>query len=210
MVLNAVEVIGQKVTNNTFARPIVIRCDDNQDYVAKFFYGNDKSILNEFVVGKLAKKLDLPVAEPIEINISEQRLIDKINQILDRPVSAGIHVGTLDLKLSFELSKSHHKNLDSKLIENLDAIPDILAFDIFVHNNDRKDANSLVEVTDNGKTPFRYVMIDHGHCMGGPNWESGRTSKLQWNQPGIPWKTDAITGEDSFSPFIKKLKFTRV
>jgi len=204
MVLTAVEVVAQK--DKTFSRPLIIRCDDKQEYIAKFFDGNDKSILNEFVIGKLAKKMDLPIAEPFEIKIDDVGLINKINETRDHPINSGLHIGTLDLKLSFELSKSHHVNLDSKLIENLNVVPDIIAFDIFVCNTDRKGANSLVEVTDNGKQPFRYVMIDHGHCLGGPNWTLDGEKKLVWNQPVIPWKVDSVVGEQSFSPFIEKLK----
>lgn len=190
---------------DSYAVPWIMKCDDNQEYLVKFANEkNDNSIVNELICGKLATKLDLPALEPHLIHI-DQELIDNTKDLRDRNIKGGTHLGTQFMSNSFNLGAEIAQKTSINKIQNAEQIPGMIAFDIYVHNIDRHPGNSLIIPVSDTKEKYRYVMIDHGHCFGGPTWNMNLIKNLPISNSSVPWKMGPVNW-NSFEPYIKKLK----
>ncbi len=198
--------IAHRKLSDSFARPWLIECDDNNKYAVKFANEkNDNSIINEFVCAHLLKKLDLPIASPELIQIS-QELIEKTQDLRERNIKPGIHFGLAYVDGSLNLSDQSIQKIPIEKIQNASQVPGMIAFDIFVCNIDRSTNNSLITPIDDTKDKYRYVTIDHGHCFGGPSWNEPSIRNLPLQLGAIPWKKDLIRSVADITPYINKLE----
>lgn len=186
------------------AGPWLMEADDTRQYLVKFANErNDNSILSEVICARLAKKLNLPVPEWDFIEI-DQAMIDATDDLRQRKIQPGKHFASLFIDGSVNLPTDHF-SIPINHIQNNDQIPGMIGFDIFVCNNDRKEANSLIAPLDDSRERFRYWMIDHGVCFDGEHWNKQSLNSLPMRKSGIPWNTMGITGLNSFEPFINNL-----
>ncbi|MBI3640661.1 MAG: hypothetical protein HY223_10200 [Thaumarchaeota archaeon] len=198
-------IIADREFYQSSTRPWLMKCTDG-DYIVKFSNEiTDKSLINEYVCGKLAKKIDMPVAEPQVIEI-DQELIDVSNGLIERKVKAGKHYGTILIPDSTNVGKQIAQQMDIKKIVNANQVAGMIVFDTFVCNADRNADNSIIVPIDETREKYRYVLLDHGLCFGGGNWTIPQIENLPIAFSNIPWNISGITDESNFTAYIEKLK----
>jgi len=190
---------------SSFSKPWLVKCNDDQQYILKFFNGTDNSLANEYICGQIAMLLELPIAKP-EIIFVGQDEVDIINAKRNEKIKVGHYVGTEFLENSYTLNKEQHTSLKIDDIQNIEKVPGMIVYDIFTDNTNRCEQNALLHAINENNSAFEYIMIDHGHSFSGPDWNEQTIKKLPIRIVGIPWKTDYITGESSFKFWIEKLK----
>lgn len=191
----------------TSSRPWLVKCNDDQKYIVKFS-NQDNSFANESVCHAIANKIGLKTTPSFPILI-EQDEIDIINkrkiEEKEPVISVGKYFASKFVEEPYTLNEERHKALHPSEIKNLDQVPGMIAFDIFVANSDRQHKNALMHPADNKTSIFEYVLIDHGHCFDGPTWTAASISKTPYQLRNIPWKTDRIIQKSSFISFIDAL-----
>lgn len=194
----------------TASKPWLVRCNDNSNelYVVKFS-NEDNSFVNEHVCYSIANKIGLSTT-PSFSSYLDQGQVDMINerkkQVNEPLIKPGHYFFSKYVKDPYTLEKETHTNLQNSDIQNLDQVPGMIAFDIFVENTDRKAKNALIHPIDDSSPIFEYILIDHGHCIGGPKWNAKSIPNIQYSIKSIPWKITKIHGESDFIPYIAKLK----
>lgn len=193
---------------NTNARPRLIQADDNQYYVVKFPPGDYvRSLFNEFLGGKLAKHFGLTVLDPTLIHLDND-FIENSKEIKEMNVVPGPYFATLKHDNCYNAGEQIAKNMNSKKIVNLEEVADFITFDIFLCNNDRNDANSILIATSEARTKFKYFLIDHGFCFNGPDWNISKIQPMPYKLACMPWKKDGITSESQFKKAVEKMTLT--
>lgn len=192
--------------SQSFARPWLMKLNDDRDYIVKFAHEKkDNSLNNEVMCGFLAKKLDLPMVE-MEFVELDNEFINKTTDLVTRLVKPGKHFATALVAGSTNVGTEVAKGIPLDKIANADKIPGMITFDVFVCNTDRSPANSLIAPIDEGRQKYRYWMIDHGLCFGSNQWNANSIENLPFLPSNIPWNVEGITGIESFRPFIEQLK----
>lgn len=192
----------------TVARPRLIEADDGNLYVVKFPPENSvKPTFSEYACGKMAKYRGLSVLDPVIINL-DAKFIGKSKQLKNMNLSPGPFFATLKLDNVYSTCDPFARKINPRKIDNLAEVVDFVMFDIFVCNNDRNCGNSIL-VPSNGKTRFRYVLIDHGYCFDGPCWLlEGRD--LPYKISHIPWKTDGVTRKSQIQNAADTMRLTGI
>jgi len=188
------------------ASPWKVNANDSNLYALKFANElNNNSIFSELICSQMAKQLDLP-APQWEFLELDQEMIDNVPEFQTRNIKPGIHFGTVFVKDSTNLHPTQF-SMPIENIANQEIIPDLIGFDIFIANGDRKPANSLMApIKEKGKK-LNYFIIDHGLAFGNANWRVlSANAQDQWIQPGTPWNTTNIKSGDSFNSIISKLE----
>ncbi|MEH7385239.1 HipA family kinase [Bacillus sp. JJ1521] len=147
--------------------PHLIRFDDGNDYVVKFKNNptGTRTLVNEYVAGKLAKLLKLPVIPFRTVYIS-QEFIDR-NQCLSSNFSSGTQYASLFLEDTVYLPKN--VELDEKIkIINYEQLAGVIAFDYWLGNVDRNRKNLLLKRIN--QSDYQFYIIDHGHCFNKARW----------------------------------------
>jgi len=90
-------------------------------------------------------------------------------------------------------------------VVNLDAFHDVLMFDLWAMQTDKRQA---VFLRPKGKRGFVATMIDQGFCFGGSRWGKFqdaryRTYQSTYRQPQV---YDSVYGIDSFEPIINRMR----
>lgn len=181
----------------TWAKPRRMSASDGNYYVVKIRNGDgSRSFFNEFVGSKLARIVGLSAIEPVVINLNAS-LIEKSQGLKDSRIKPGQYYATKYFDGAYTASEEPGFMIKSTSIVNLDEVPSFVIFDIFVNNKDRHGGNVILIPSDGGPS-YRYLLIDHGHCFGGPMWGPNEASNLPYELAGVPWYTGGITGEDDF------------
>jgi len=120
-------------------------------------------------------------------------------------ITSGPYFATLKQNNVYNAGISMVKRMDSKKIVNIEEVADFITFDIFLCNNDRNDGNSILVATSEARTKFKYLLIDHGHCFNGPDWNIEKIQNMPYKLGCIPWKKDGITSESQFSNSVQKM-----
>jgi len=155
---------------NGVTKPYIINCSGDE-YVVKFLENPEghKALINEFVCAKLAKLVNLPLAEPVLINVSDEFLIDhgeELNQSIGNQIQPGIHFGTKKIKKVVPINSTSIV----KRASNKNIIASIILFDHIICNKDR-DSNGGNLIYDFKQEEI--VVIDHTHAFDiGPIWNS--------------------------------------
>lgn len=193
----------------TGSQPWLVKCnnDDREQYIVKFS-NQDYSFANEFICYKIADKIGLTTTPSFAVKI-EQKEVEIINrrkaQENEPLITEGKYFFSKYIEEPYTLNNERHNALLPTEIRNLEQVPGMIAFDIFVDNGDRKNENAIIHPIDKESTIFEYVPIDHGHCFSGPSWNADSIKSLQYNVKPIPWKTTEITNHCVFTPYIAAL-----
>ncbi|MEH7223928.1 HipA family kinase [Bacillus sp. JJ1566] len=147
--------------------PHLIRFDDGNDYVVKFKKNppGTRTLVNEYVAGKLAELLKLPVTPFRKVYIS-QEFIDSYPSLSSK-FSSGIQFASLYLEDTIYLPKNMELDEEIK-IRNCEQLAGVIAFDYWVGNVDRNRKNLLLKRLN--QSDYQFYMIDHGHCFNQANW----------------------------------------
>ncbi|RXI96472.1 hypothetical protein DS745_22440 [Anaerobacillus alkaliphilus] len=177
MVLKAVEHINE--VGEGFTNPQIIKCEDGQLYVVKFLHPHirKKSLPNELIAYGLGQYIALPMPRCSLIYVSEELIQSSPLKALN--VSPGIHFAS-------HFQERTKKVSDKYLLRcaNRNKIADMLVFDIWVDNRDRKKNNLLI-AKDERK--LNLLCIDHDYIMGGKNWTLEDLRKYDEDFYKIKW-----------------------
>lgn len=155
--------------NNGCTKPYYITCDDGEIYVVKFKQNPEgaRALVNEFVCGKIAEILELPLAVPVLVEVANEFIYDygtAIEQHINCATGPGLHFGTKKIKKGVPITNSDVL----KRAKNVNVIPEIIIFDQLICNKDR-DRNGGNLLFDMSK--MEIVVIDHTHAFDiGPIW----------------------------------------
>ena len=183
----------------TWARPRRVSASDGNFYVVKIRNGDNgsKSFFNEFVASNMALMAGLPAAEPVIIHLGAE-FIETTEDLRNGQIEPGAYFATQYYSEAYAIGDGPGLLIRPSSIVNICDVPAFVVFDIFVHNKDRHGGNTMLIPQDGGRTRYRYLLIDHGHCFGGPAWSADSVSDLPYELSGVPWHTDAIAGESDF------------
>lgn len=173
---------------------------DGHCYVVKVRSGGPKPNFNEYVASGIAKAFGLPVAEPAVVHLGAD-FIRSAPALQDARIEPGPYFATRYMPDAHIADEEFGFKAQPEPITNLEEIPAFVVFDILVNNKDRNDGNTLLVPSrdDDGQhLGYRYVLIDHGHCFGGPSWDAETASDLPYELVHVPWPTDEIGGEGDF------------
>lgn len=150
------------------SKPVVLKANDNNEYVVKFVtenYSKNKVLINDIICSRLAKKVGIFVPNVEKLYIPE--ILINVDDVLKaRGVTEGLHFASLYYKNTVGfLGESLLKN-----IVKIDQIPKIIAFDLWVGNDDRaNNPGNLLFTTEQNS---RVIAIDYGNSFNGPDWDS--------------------------------------
>lgn len=189
----------------------LVKCNDGQNYVVKFFDGTSKSLSNEFLCHEIAKSMGLTIPDAAIISIAEEQA-SVINS--DRKesnyflISPGRYFGVKFVENSYMLNHEIHENLKHSRIKNMHEVPGMIVFDLFVAYLKRPYHNALLHVLSEERQIFEYVLIDHDQCFGGRNWDAKSIRNFQpsLNLYNIPWKWNFFISVNPFKTYVEKLK----
>ena len=183
----------------TWARPRRMSASDGNVYVVKIRNGggDSKSFFNELVASNIALMVGLPAAEPVIINLGA-KFIKETADLKNDQIKPGAYYATRYYRKAYTTSDGERLRIRPSSIANLDDVPAFVMFDIFVHNKDRNGGNTILIPLNGDIARYRYLLIDHGHCFGGPAWDSDSASNLSYELAGVPWYTNSITDESDF------------
>lgn len=190
---------AQERIKNGCTKPYYIVCDDAEVYAVKFKENPQglRVLVNEYVCAEIATILELPLASPVFVQISDKFARDYEKELfshVEQNVGAGIHFGTKKVRKVYPITDANML----KQARNCNVIPEIILFDQLVCNRDR-DSNG-------GNLLFDYsnmeiVVIDHTHTFDlGSIWTSIDLSQ----RIGEPFQPFDISGYvyNKLVPFI--------
>lgn len=180
----------------TLTCPRRMMASDGHDYVVKMRDGGPKSLFNEYVAANVAQWAGLSVAEPAIVYL-DAKFIGRTPDLRSAQTRPGPYFATRFYK-AYDMTHRAGPGPRLPAIANLDEVPAFVAFDVFVNNKDRNDGNTLLVPSNGGRAGYRYLLIDHGHCFGGPKWDSDIAASLPYETAHMPWQTDGMAVEDSF------------
>lgn len=189
----------------------VIRFSDGKKYVVKWNGTQSKrakEVVNEYVVGKLAMFLSLPVV-PFELVFIPEEFIKNTPKLHSKKYkfSSGCQYACLFIENSIvpdEVVKAFPSKTE---VKNHDMLAAMVVFDLWVNNIDRTMSNLLLEHLSDGS--YFVHLIDHGICFpGGYQWSSKTlTQKLNYDIPyqeTYRWAFSMLNEED-FTSFVDKI-----
>ena len=188
-----------------------VKGENGKSYIVKFYTGGDRTALNELLCAHLSMRFGLPLREPALIRVGK-RVADGINnerrQSRIPPIDQGVHFGVV-YKESFTTVESFQAKMGRDItpddVNNLEAVPDILAFDTLVNNNDRHCGNVELSPSSPGGR-LSYVVFDFGLAFGGREWSARSTADLYRDLPPITQFcliASKIRPRDDFARFTK-------
>jgi hypothetical protein len=157
MYLQVVEIL--RPINQGQTQPVFCKGEDGNNYFVKGYHAGRRSLINEYVCGRLALALGLPVAdfEIVEIQAELVELSCLSNNQLLQP---GLAFGSREVIHAQELSYTQRSKIAHKLRR------DVLMFDWWIRNGDR----TLTEVGGNPNLLWdqrfkKLAVIDHNSAF---------------------------------------------
>lgn len=182
----------------------VLGTEDGVRYVVKFKENSQgkRVLVNELIANGIARYLELPCPTGVIIEVSESFLNASKLTLPGKPVSSGLHFGTLDIM------DGNYQRPPRSLIpgaRNVDKFPSVLLFDILTMNHDRCNEGNFLIKPDG--SVYDFYIVDQGHCFGQPNWDASIVAKVgTWNRNAFPEITQTIEGVEPFRGAIDKIK----
>jgi hypothetical protein len=143
---------------NGITEPYHIMCNDGP-FVVKFAQNpqGPRSLVNEYVCAKLALGLDLPLPDARLVRVTESFLKEN-PELKEIGIETGLHFGSRKIKKSAPVTSS----AVLKRSINCNIVPDILIYDHWINNDDRKSntGNLLIETITK-----ELHIIDHTHAF---------------------------------------------
>ncbi len=193
----------------SFSKPWLVKCNDDQQYVLKFFNGSDDTLANEFLCNRIAQVMGLTVPEIAVVSIEKEN-VQRINvnrkNLNEYQISPGKYFGTRFIDSTYTLEHEIYRKLKPSTIKNTREVPGMIVFDIFIQNIDRLKQNVLIHMLPKRQLTFEYVLIDHGHCFGGSNWNVNTMKDFQFDLLNIHWKHDLFIYDSQFKDYVEKLQ----
>lgn len=176
------------------SKPIVVTASDGNDYFIKnqnVYSKHDKrwfefnaEFFQEFLTSKIAKFLNIPSPDIAIIRITDELLKDNPELQWEKHFIPGLHFATKKIEnvqnnllrnyeQLYRLGKPYTKRSWNDFFSSLynkDAIPKIIALDLFTMNVDRFTNlnNLIISETVNGR---KIISFDYGHCFFGPYYD---------------------------------------
>lgn len=156
--VNIIAIHGRTAEGNGVSRPFRCEGEDGRDYFVKLKNAGYQCLVKEWVAGRLAEELGLPVAEVCQVRISPE-LIEG-NKEYEYELGHGTAFGSLKVEAAERLALEFIRNDEGGVLSR------ILLFDWWVRNADR----ALTEIGGNPNLlweihPGRVVMIDHDNAF---------------------------------------------
>ena len=157
-IIDIIEIHGRTAEGNGVSRPFRCEGDDGRDYFVKLKNAGYQCLVKEWVAGRLAREMGLPVAEVSQVRISSALIAG--NQEYEAELGHGIAFGSVKVEAAERLALEFVRQDDSGGLSR------ILLFDWWVRNSDR----ALTEIGGNPNLlweihPGRVVMIDHDNAF---------------------------------------------
>lgn len=173
---------------------------DGNCYVVKMRNGGPKSNFNEHVASGIARIFRLPTAEPTVVHLGAD-LIRRTPALQGAQIEPGPYLATRYVPGAYDMDGNAGFSAQPEPVTNLEEIHTFVVFDMLVNDKDRSGGNTLLAPSrdDKGRlVGYRYMLIDHGHCFGGPSWDSDTVSDLPYELAHVPWRADGVKGEGDF------------
>jgi hypothetical protein len=158
-----------------YSNPQFILFSDGRKYVVKFKNNpqGTRMLVNEYIAGKLGQLLALPVVPFEVVNISDD-FIKEYPILSKRKFTAGNQFASLFIDNCVHLSRdSQNENVK---VSNRNHLAEMLVFDLWIGNTDRKENNVLLEPAEQGE--YFLYMIDHGRCFSNTKWTIKTLQKM--------------------------------
>ncbi|MBI0577056.1 hypothetical protein IEC97_06760 [Neobacillus cucumis] len=186
-----------------FSKPQLFEMSDGKIYLVKFKDNpqGTRVLVNDWVVGKLAQLLGLPVA-PFKLVYFSKSDFKKYSGLYKFGFKPGYQFASLLLK---DCTGLWEPRINQKIV-NIHKLPEIIVFDYWVHNNDRDTGNVLLErLADN--TCYLHL-IDHGLCFPGYGYSKKLLKNVPMNllkQSVHTWAVTQIDDPKSLIKFTEKV-----
>lgn len=213
-----IDSLGQRINPVEFIQTLeggtahVILFSDGKKYVVKWNGTREKrarEAVNEYVVGKLAELLSLPVV-PFELVHIPEEFIKKTPELQSDKYnfSSGYHISCLFIEDSFVFYDVFDNPPSKSEIKNPEMLAGMAVLDQWVHNFDRTVNNLLLERLSGGC--FYVHMIDHGRCFPGEyKWSSQTLSEYRdfkpFYQETYQWIFSLLNDWKELHSFVEKI-----
>jgi hypothetical protein len=194
----------------------LMRCSDGFYYVVKFQNNPQgvRTLANDLLGTRLAKRFGLPVAESVVINVNEDliRLTAEMTTNLQRtsvPCRPGPSFGSRYLCVEliggspipesvFNFLPPNHL----RRVSNLSDFLGMLVFDKWTHNLDQRQT---IFLHDRDEASWRAVMIDQGLCFDGIEWSFHDSYSDGLYYPSTVY--ESVEGLDAFELWLDRLEY---
>jgi hypothetical protein len=190
----------------------IIFFSDGKKYVVKWNHTRKKrarEAVNEYVVGKLAELLSLPVV-PFELVYIPDEFIKKTPELISKKYkfSSGRQYSCLFIENSIVFNDVFETPPSKSEVKNHEMLAGMAVFDQWVHNFDRTMNNLLLERLSEGG--YYVHMIDHGRCFpGGYTWSSQTLSEnreyILDYQETYRWVFSLLNDREDFLSFVETI-----
>ncbi|MGM7701883.1 HipA family kinase [Pseudalkalibacillus sp. Hm43] len=181
-----------------FTRPQIIQFDNERQYVVKFqhYLGGSKYLVREYVIGRLAQELNLPIVQFDTIQIPKS-FIRKNGRLFKHRFKHGTQFCSEYLTNCIDLNKFRPN--EHQLI-NRDAGPKVFVFDVWTGNKDRHRKNILCQKLEDDQ--YFIHIIDHTHTFAETNYQQLHSSKKHIHD----WLLSISNCKDATLTFIKQIE----
>ncbi|MBD3949582.1 hypothetical protein I4Q36_07415 [Tuanshanicoccus lijuaniae] len=192
--------------------PLLAMSTHGKKYVIKCIHDDcsAKILLNEYVCGKLADLLELPIAEHT-LGYLPNSVINNSTDLCRLKAKSGTIFCSLYNKGITSMAPSTIQHISNK-----DYIPDMIAFDLFIGNLDRATNLKAGNVGNYLITnKFELLLIDHSHVfIHGEIWDKSTLKQLKTVGSTISenfperykYFRYLIAGRNPFDPIIKRIE----
>lgn len=181
-----------------YTRPQLFELSDGNKYLVKFKNNpqGTRVLVNDWVAGKLALLLGLPVA-PFALVYFSKSHFNQFPELYKYGFKPGHQFASYLLKNCTGLWEPRN----SGEIANLSVLPGVIVFDYWVNNYDRDTGNALLEkVSEN--TCYLHL-IDHGLCFPIGSWTKKNSQKVYVSILDQDVHTWAVTRIDNPKDLLK-------
>jgi hypothetical protein len=189
----------------------VILFSDGKEYVVKWFdakKGREKEVVNEYLIGKLAELLSLPVI-PFDLVFIPEEFIKKTPELQSTKLnySSGYQYGCVFIENSTVFENVRVNPPTKTDVKNRDMLAGITVFDQWVNNSDRGTMNVILEILNDGG--YYVHMIDHGRVFPGRyQWSAQTLSEspvYNYHWPFYKWTFSLLDDHKELTSFIEKI-----
>ncbi|MBD8135590.1 HipA family kinase [Peribacillus frigoritolerans] len=189
----------------------VILFSDGKEYVVKWFdtkKGREKEVVNEYLIGKLAELLSLPVI-PFDLVYIPEDFIKKTPELqsTQHNYSSGYQYGCVFIRNSTVFENVRENPPTKTDVKNRDMLAGITVFDQWVNNSDRGTMNVILENLSDGG--YYVHMIDHGRVFPGRyQWSAqtlSETPVYNYHWPFYKWAFSLLNDHKELTSFIEKI-----
>ncbi|WP_160719523.1 HipA family kinase [Bacillus sp. USDA818B3_A] len=189
----------------------MILFSDGKKYVVKWFAaakGREKEVVNEYVIGKLAQLLSLPVI-PFKLVYIPKKFIKQTPQLQSTiyNFTAGIQYVCEFIENGKVFEDIRESPPTKKEVKNRDLLAGIMVFDQWVNNSDRSTRNVIFEILRDSS--YYVHMIDHGRVFPGRYQWSAQTLTekpvYNYHWPFYIWAYTQLESPNELTSYINQI-----